>query len=58
MHQIWTCPSLLESQQEPILSTSKCIQQAVDNVDHFPCLWLRGLSPESLVKVPEQELPD
>ena len=59
MHLLWTCPANQKIDDKRVTSTQKLISTAREQVDEYPCLWLRGMLPATLVTVntpfPEEE---
>ena len=48
-HLIWSCPANARIESDHVRKTQSLIQQAREGYHAFPCLWLRGLLPSSLV---------
>ena len=51
LHLLWTCSANERINDERVSSTQQYISQAVEGSRDYPCLWLRGLLPSSLVTV-------
>ena len=57
LHQFWTCSHLDTIDDNRIASTQDLVQLAVDGSQHYPCLWLRGLLPASMLAIPDMYSP-
>ena len=49
MHVLWECEANKEIPSPHILHSQPLLSQARAGVDTFPCLWLRGLLPASVI---------
>ena len=50
-HLLYRCPVTKALEHEDVLATDALCEQAVAGCVQLPCLWLRGILPESLVVV-------
>lgn len=53
LHFLWTCPANGSLTDVAVTSSNKNIDQAVQQVYEYPCLWLRRILPKELVWAPE-----
>ena len=51
LHLLWTCPANAYIPDRRVQSTQPLVQDAIRGSQAYPCLWLRGLLPTSLVTV-------
>ena len=56
-HQFWACESHINDTADDIVNSQQYVSQAQAEIDVYPCLWLRGVLPESLVTIPSRFNP-
>lgn len=50
LHQFWTCPHLETLDVEAIRDTQQYVDRAKAECKSHPCLWLRGILPQTYIK--------
>ena len=51
LHTFWTCECNSTLQHESVSSTQHLVQAAIDGVEEFPCMWLRGILPIKFTQI-------
>ena len=45
-HMRWACPTPMECGQADLVKSNAIRQEALEQCDHTPCFWLRGITPK------------
>jgi predicted HD phosphohydrolase len=56
LHTFWTCPCNEKIDETNITKSNKYIKRAVEEADTYPCLWFRGLLPNSIIE--KHQIPE
>ena len=57
LHCFWTCPCDDHIEDQAVAASQRLIPQAIQGVEEFPCMWLRGILPASKTKIADNHLP-
>jgi len=57
LHCFWQCPANANITDDAVLNTQSLVSEAVAKAGTMPCLWLRGVLPQSLTTISREYLP-